>query len=213
LYLDLLERGQVDNHDKYTTILRHETERLRKLIVGFLEISGLDTAVDLPILEPLEVNSIVIDVVKQNESVILSSALTVDYQVASDLPLAMANKSLLERALFHLINNATLYAPDNNHISVLTAVQTQQNKEWVTIAVNDTGLGISAKEQSVLFDRFYRGEAATRTVTPGAGLGLAFCKESLEKQGGFITVASDPETGVTFTIWLKKAANNRSLSS
>lgn len=203
LYLDLLKRGGVENHEKYTTILRHESKRLTKLILGFLEMAGLDTAADLPTLELLDINGMIVDQIKQNERDIQSGSLEIDLQLLHNLPQAMANKSLLERAFFHLLENAILYTPENGRITIITAVQPQKNRKWITIAVKNTGSNISPEEESVLFDRFYRGEAAQLTVTPGAGLGLAFCKESLEQQGGFITVNRNPETDVVFTIWLK----------
>ena len=127
---------------------------------------------------------------------------------APDLPSAMADKPLLEQALSHVIENAAIYAPRNSRIIVKTAVLPRQNAEWVTIAVQNAGVGIPAAEQPLIFDRFYRGEAAVRMKTAGAGLGLAYCKESLKEQGGFITVASEPSGGVTFTIWLQKSENS-----
>ena len=76
------------------------------------------------------------------------------------------------------------------------------SKVVVTIAIQQSGALISPDEQLVLFERFYRGEAAKNGNVPGAGLGLAFCKESLEKQDGFITLTSNPDVGNIFTIWL-----------
>ena len=207
LYLDLLARGGPENHTKYTAVLGQEANRLGKLILGFLEMAGLDAAVDSPTLESVDVNEIMRAVSTPVERIIQAKSLIVTYQLAPDLPLALANQRLLARACFHLIDNAVLYAPDHSRILMTTAVQPQKNTEWITITVKNTGLSIPPEEQGMIFDRFYRGEAATQTVAPGAGLGLAFCKESLGKQGGFITVASDPEADVAFTIWLKKMEN------
>jgi len=205
LYLDLLERGGKENHDKYTSILRHESKRLGKLILGFLEMSELDTAVDPPILKATEVNSIISSEIEQYEGDIQSKPLHITQQLSYELPLAFANSRLLKRAIFHLFDNAVLYTPENGRIEIVTAVQSQQNAASITIAISNTCLGVSPEEQGVLFDRFYRGEASKQTVTPGAGLGLAFCKESLAQQDGFITVANNSQTDITFTIWLKKA--------
>ena len=210
LYLDLLERGTPENYDRYISILRDESKRLSKLIVGFLDISTLDTAVDLPVLEHLNVNTLVADAVKQHEKTLAFCRLSVKYAFAPNLPLAAANKQLLLMALFHVVDNATLYAPRDSSIMITTAVSetavnSHQKLEWVTIAIHNTGASIPPDEQGKLFDRFYRGEAAMRMQAAGAGLGLAFCKESLEKQGGFITVTSNAGEGATFTIWLPKS--------
>lgn len=205
LYLDLLERGSAKNYHKYITILRHESKRLNKLIVGFLEISGLDMNTDPFELEQVAVAPLVVEVVSKQKDAFTDRSLTVQYLFSSDLPLAMADRSQLSRVLFHLVENATLYAPQNSEIMVETAVKTKQNRDWVTIAIRQTGTPISLDEQLVLFERFYRGESAMNWNIPGAGLGLAFCKESLEKQGGFITVTGNPDVGNIFTIWLASA--------
>ena len=204
LYLDLLARGDPENREKYTAVLGQEVKRLGKLILGFLEMSELDAAVDSPTLEPINVNELIVNGVSPDQRITQAKSLTVAYQLAPDLPLALANQRLLARACFHLIDNAVLYAPDHSRILITTAVHVPKQTEWITITVENTGEGIAPEEQGMLFDRFYRGETAKQSVISGAGLGLAFCKESLEKQGGFITVASDPKTCVAFTIWLKK---------
>jgi len=205
LYLDLLERGSLENHGDYIDILRQESERLGKLIIGFLEISALGAVIDPPVLTPVAVDLMVVSAVKRNKQIIMQGELIVDYAFASDLPLAMADTSLLAQALSHVIENAALYAPRNSRVIIKTAVQSKQDVEWVTIAIHNSGPSISAEEQGLLFNRFYRGEAAVHMQTAGAGLGLAYCRESLAQQGGLITVASEPDKGVTFTIWLQKS--------
>jgi signal transduction histidine kinase len=63
-------------------------------------------------------------------------------------------------------------------------------------------LGISSKDQDLLFQRFFRGAASRQTGTPGTGLGLAICKEIVDRHDGRITVTSRLGEGSAFTIWL-----------
>lgn len=202
LYLDLLERGSIANQHRYITVLRHELKRLDKLIIGFLEISGLNAQNNTLELEPLEIAPLIIGAVAKYKNQLAHRFLSVDYLFASNAQFVMGDKHSLDRILSHLIDNTSLYAPQNSRVVIETAVKTRQNTDWVTISIQQAGEPISRDEQSALFDRFYRGVAAKNGGIPGAGLGLAFCKESLEKQAGFITVTSNPDVGNTFTIWL-----------
>ncbi len=79
------------------------------------------------------------------------------------------------------------------------------DQEWITVTVQDTGPGISAKDLAHIFERFYRGEVGRRSGLPGTGLGLSICKQVVEKMQGRLTVVSTPGQGTAFTIWLKKA--------
>jgi two-component system OmpR family sensor kinase len=72
----------------------------------------------------------------------------------------------------------------------------------VTVAVRDTGPGISPEEQRQVFDRFYRGSLAESGHIPGTGLGLSIVEEIMRAHGGRATVESTLDQGSTFTLWL-----------
>jgi len=74
----------------------------------------------------------------------------------------------------------------------------------VQLVVADTGPGIEPDELAHLFDRFWRGRAATGT--PGSGVGLTVVAELVRADGGRIHVASTPRTGTVFTVCLPEAA-------
>jgi signal transduction histidine kinase len=73
----------------------------------------------------------------------------------------------------------------------------------VAIAVRDTGIGISADDQTRIFERFYK--AAEARGRPGSGLGLAIVKHIVQAHGGRATVESRPGQGSTFTVVLPRA--------
>ena len=80
-----------------------------------------------------------------------------------------------------------------------------EGREWATVRVEDTGIGISEKELPNVFERFFRGEAPRVMKTPGTGLGLAIAREAIELNGGRVTVESQVDVGSTFTVWLPLA--------
>ena len=87
-------------------------------------------------------------------------------------------------------------------IQIETQRQVDQGKTWVTLKVEDTGVGITKSEQDRVFERFFRGSASRDLAIPGTGLGLAICQEIIVRHGGKITMWSTHKAGSTFKIWL-----------
>ena len=74
--------------------------------------------------------------------------------------------------------------------------------EYLTIAVVDTGIGISAGDLSRLSQPFVQLDSGTSRRFEGSGLGLALVRQLVELHGGIMTVSSEPQQGSTFTVWL-----------
>ena len=102
----------------------------------------------------------------------------------------------LEQAITNLLSNAIKYGK-NKPIDI--AVANSGNKG--TIAIRDRGIGISGRDQKLLFDRFKRA-VPTSEKKKGLGVGLYIAKQIVTAHQGKITVASFPQTGTTFTIEL-----------
>ncbi|HKZ84977.1 MAG TPA: PAS domain S-box protein [Anaerolineae bacterium] len=203
LYLDLLEHGKPDKREQYRHILLRETERLRRLIEGFLEMSQLDAGA-IPIhLVPADLNRLVVDLVSGRSAVAAERGLTLTHHPAPDLPQALADPALLAQVLSKLLENALNYTPRGGCITVTTAVRDQADQDWITCSVQDVGPGISPEDMLHLFERFYRGEAARDFTTPGVGLGLAICKAIVDRLGGRLTAESWVGGGTVFTVWLR----------
>ncbi|MCB0191235.1 MAG: GAF domain-containing protein [Anaerolineae bacterium] len=106
--------------------------------------------------------------------------------------------SLIRRVLINVVGNAVKYTPPEGHVSVSTRT-TDQN---IHFTVSDDGPGISAENQTNVFDKFSRADYSTSIS--GVGLGLAFCKLAVEAHDGKISVESEgiPGKGSTFHIIL-----------
>ncbi|ETY70933.1 sensor histidine kinase [Bifidobacterium moukalabense] len=116
----------------------------------------------------------------------------------------------IQTALAKLVENAITYSPDG--ASVNMTAKPSEDGERVTIRVLDHGVGIDAKEQGRVFERFYRGGNQNGHSEDGIGLGLAIVKHVALTHHGSASVWSSPGQGSTFTLTLplaRKAGNER----
>ena len=109
-----------------------------------------------------------------------------------------ADRDAIEQAISNLVDNAINYSGDAKVVSLCASA----DDENVTVAVQDSGVGIPEDEIDKVFDRFYRGgDELTRSVK-GSGLGLTLVKQIVDAHGGTVDVASKPGNGSTFSIRL-----------
>ena len=101
----------------------------------------------------------------------------------------------LKQLLSNLIGNAIKFTDEG---SVTVGYSYDKEKETLLFTVSDTGIGISGKEQSKIFDRFYK----TNDFVQGGGLGLSLCKEIVKRMEGSIRVESEAGKGTSFYITL-----------
>jgi signal transduction histidine kinase len=118
--------------------------------------------------------------------------------VDENLPKVRADREAISQALSNLLDNAVKYSGEARTVNVRAFVR----DGWLSMAVEDFGVGIPAEEMDRVFDRFYRGgDALTRSVK-GSGLGLTLVKQVVEAHGGEVQAKSAPGRGSTFTIRL-----------
>ena len=105
----------------------------------------------------------------------------------------------LHQIATNLVANAVKYTPPGGAVTVTV----DPAGGSVRLVVADTGPGIEPGELPHLYDRFWRGRAATGT--PGSGVGLTVVAELVRAHGGRIEVTSTPAIGTAFTVWLPAA--------
>ena len=79
---------------------------------------------------------------------------------------------------------------------------------WIELAVADTGIGMTAEQQSNLFEEFSQADRTTAQRFGGTGLGLAITRKLARMMGGDVTVASEPGKGSVFTVRLPGGATS-----
>ena len=117
---------------------------------------------------------------------------------AEPTPLAAGDADRLAQAFDNLISNAIKFTPAGGRVDVRVWVR----GDVAHAEFEDTGVGIPAGEQELLFRRFFRATTATEHAIPGVGLGLTIVKAIVEGHGGRIDVRSERGAGTTFHVLL-----------
>ena len=115
---------------------------------------------------------------------------------------ARADRDKLRQLVLNLLGNAVKYTPDGGAISLSCVA----DAEHVAVRVQDTGVGIPADRQPLIFEPFVQGERALNRPTEGVGLGLAISRELALGMGGTLTLESEVGRGSVFTVTLARAA-------
>ncbi|PSO90448.1 MAG: hypothetical protein BRC46_13460 [Cyanobacteria bacterium QS_6_48_18] len=123
--------------------------------------------------------------------------LITDIRVQQSLEV-MGNEQLLYRLVTNLVTNGIQYTAADGKVN-LTLDRYQQE---ALIAIQDTGIGIAPKQQTRIFDRFYRVNSDRSRITGGFGLGLPIAAAIAQAHQGSIHLQSQPGKGTTFTIRL-----------
>jgi len=213
LYAHLLRQGtRPDKTERYLQVLEEQAERLGHLVQDFLEITTLDSGQTVTAWKPILLSTMIQDVLTRYQSQSAAACLTLEaLPLPPDLPVVRGDQARLTQALNELVENAIVFTSGQAGGRVRLEVETVEDEEqlWVTIAVRDTGPGISAEEQAQIFDRFYRGSLAESGHVPGTGLGLSMAQEILQAHGGRVTVESIVGQGSVFTLWLRGGKETR----
>ncbi len=204
IYLDLLKNTQDPaRRQKYLDILERETSRLTDLIEDLLMISRLEADRVQIKLEPVDLNTLIQDLVNDRYSLAQKRCLKLSFEPGTDLPPLLTDPRLLIQVISNLLTNALNYTPTDGTIQLRTALKEMGKTIWQTVSIEDSGYGIQPEEFERIFERFFRGSASKLSEAPGTGLGLAISKEILHRMGGKITLTSEPGQGSNFTVWVK----------
>ena len=114
----------------------------------------------------------------------------------------LMDKSLIERVLINLINNALKFTPENGKI----IISCKNDKNKAVVCITDTGCGIPKEDMHKLFSEFFRTQI-TKNI-PGTGLGLSLVKRIIETHKEKIWVESQIDAGTSFYFTLKLEGNN-----
>ncbi|HEX4997286.1 MAG TPA: ATP-binding protein, partial [Terriglobia bacterium] len=201
-------RGYTDpeRHSKYLGTIVNESERLTRLLNNVLDFSRIERGQKSYHLQPTSLPDVVHAAVRAMEYPLAAQGFNLRVNVADGLPPVPADRDALEQAILNLLTNAMKYSGKSRDIDMRLSLQNGS----ALIQVEDRGIGIPTKDQSRIFERFYRVQSAENRGVAGTGLGLALVAHIAEGHGGKVEVQSTPGEGSTFSIRLPLKGNGHS---
>lgn len=194
---DSLQR--CEQREMASTIKRNG-EHLLELINDILDLSKIEAgklAIDLVPCSPAEIVDDVLQVMRFRAD---ARQLTLSVERSEHFPeWVLSDPTRLRQILFNLVGNAVKFTMVGG-VRVVLGWQPGQARGRLSIAVSDTGIGISAEQQERLFQPFTQADASTTRRFGGTGLGLAISQRLAEMLHGRIEATSQPGAGSTFTL-------------
>ncbi|MBE4750336.1 sensor histidine kinase [Corallococcus sp. ZKHCc1 1396] len=208
--LDLLirqsESGQELNPERRRATfsrLNRQVDRLTRLIGDMLDVSRLQSGRFTLTVAPMDLGTLAHEVVERIGSARPERQGLVSLEVPSSPLMGRWDEQRLDQLLTNLVENALRYSPPETPVRVRVV----EEPGGVRVDVEDRGIGIPQESLSQLFTPFYRARNAAEHYAGGLGLGLAICREIVERHGGHIQVTSaGPGQGSCFTVRLPRAA-------
>ncbi|MEI9914221.1 MAG: ATP-binding protein [Candidatus Saccharibacteria bacterium] len=109
------------------------------------------------------------------------------------------SEECLHKIISNLVENAWRYTERGGTVSVSVSC----DRQFAKVQVKDTGIGISADNLPLIFDRFYRVDKSRSRMSGGSGLGLSIVKALVDSQSGHVNVQSKLGKGSIFTVFLR----------
>ncbi len=201
LYAETLELGRITTAEKkqqYYRIIRKESERLTALINNILDFSRIEAGRKEYEFRKTDIAELVRNTLDSYRYQIEQQGFAFEESIDSNLPAVPVDREAIARALVNLVNNALKYSSDEKFLGV----KLYRENGLVKLEVADHGIGIERRDQSKIFEKFYRAGDPLVHNTKGSGLGLSLVRHITHAHGGEIAVESTPGKGTKFTLSL-----------
>jgi signal transduction histidine kinase/CheY-like chemotaxis protein len=146
---------------------------------------------------PLPLKPIIDQAVSQVTSAAMAKDVTLHVSGVAEQPTVRGDATRLRQVVWHLLANAIKFTPRGGDIFL-----SLETNDMACITVRDTGPGVAHDFLPRIFDRFTQADSSPTRDAGGLGVGLSLVRELVERHGGDIKVANDPQGGARFTVRL-----------
>ena len=209
-FVETLQQGAIDDRataQKFLMTIHENAQRLNRLVDDLLILSNIELGEVTLHLEGL----IFGDVLDRALTLIQTRAdlknIAIRTDLPAELPLIRADRDGAVQVLLNILDNAVKFTPEGGQVSI-TAHEDQQ--DFITIRITDTGPGIAKSELPRLSERFYRVDKTRSRDLGGTGLGLSIVKHLMKAHSGEMHIESTPgkstEVSLKFPIFQHREA-------
>lgn len=195
LYAQILQKHPLLTNDKKAadmlTKMDIQMNRLTELIASFMNVYKLGTGKLRLHKQHFEISELITEVVANFQYTVTSHTVIINGKLKA---MVFADRARINQVLVNIISNAIKYSPDADKV----IVNLSKTKEFVTVSIQDFGMGIPKSEQSRIYERFFRAKGKNEGKIPGLGLGLFISAEIIKQHEGKLWVESIENKGSTF---------------
>ncbi|MHB8596556.1 MAG: sensor histidine kinase [Ktedonobacteraceae bacterium] len=171
-----------------------QTQRMNALVDDLLDLYNIRAGKIELHLEPCDLVTLCDEVVREQR---LLTGRTIQLDVPASPVIMQADGDRLSQVIVNLVSNALRYSPEDSRVQVFV----DKRHDVSIVEVCDAGIGISQEEQAHIFEPFYRSPNNVCTSSKsGLGLGLAICKDIVQRHSGRIWCRSRAGQGSTFIV-------------
>ncbi|WP_442506695.1 ATP-binding protein [Novipirellula sp. SH528] len=203
-FTDVLRRGLVTNSDEavgHLNMIHNSGEHLLELINDILDLSKIEAGRLQVEMIDTNVQETITTVASVLQERAVEKKLDVLVEFNSSMPRIMqTDPTRLRQVITNLVGNAIKFTDKGAVKIVAEVVSENESTPMLQIAVVDSGIGMTAEQQSKIFQSFVQADSTTTRKYGGTGLGLSISRRLTEAMGGSLTVASEANVGSTFTI-------------
>lgn len=199
-YLEELADGAIAPSSELYLRLVKETRRLERLTNDLQELSKAEAGSLSIKIQKISLYPILKAFIEKFADQLLEEGPQLILDCPPDLPPVLADLDRTEQVLVNLLGNALRYTEKGS-----ITLRAWRDKNFVWIAIIDTGIGIASQDLPYIFERFWRADKSRASYSGGTGIGLAIARRLVELQGGSIEVESELGKGSTFRFSLPLA--------
>jgi signal transduction histidine kinase len=195
----LLQRGFHEDPRDALERLAHNGQDLSQLMDNLLDFSRIEAGGSLMQLEIIKLREIMQTLELMGRRIIRERPIEFCVHIDARIDTVETDPKKLQQILLNLLTNAIKFT---HRGSIEVSVKTEDEKGILEIAVADTGIGIKAEDQEVIFEDFRQLDGSSTRQYGGTGVGLAVCRKLAESLGGTIRVVSELGVGSVFSLLL-----------
>jgi len=192
-----------EEQGSYVEALGVSGDNLLCLINDILDLSKIEAnKVEIELAE-FDLRRCLNDVILTQKSVLHGKGLSLDLEVAKEVPQALVGDALrVKQIVLNLLGNAVKFTETGGITISVQLLDNCERSVRVQITVRDTGIGVSAEAMGKIFEPFVQEDSSTTRRFGGTGLGLSICRSLAELMEGSLTAASEQGAGSSFTVTL-----------
>ena len=198
---EMLHHKRVETEERksaYYSAMLEESEHLSHLIDNILDFSRIEEDRKKYDFMDLDLDELLRKFLESTRESLAGPDFDIRYHPPERAPLIRADRNAILQVFYNLVDNAIKFSGDSRQVDISISTEDEE----VLFCVKDYGVGISAREQEKIFERFYRGDETQKKGIKGSGIGLTIVRKIVEVHNGIIDIDSEVGKGSRFIVRL-----------